>query len=181
MKSLRPAPALVLTPLCLVPALAQTTPAAPDPAATPLVPIKDARLPFTVSLPKTWVGVNLKDNIGGVTIVSRAEAGAPLMRLLFLPKSGRAVNLNTEFKNFEVTVRETGATIKLQGQQPARYGGVAGLSRVYAITAKSGKLMMRVWFGNGARNFYSFQLTAPSADFPKLDALFGKVLASVAF
>jgi hypothetical protein len=181
MTSLRSA--LALTLLCLAPALAQKTPvASSDPASIPLVRIKDARLPFTVSLPKTWVGVNLKDNIGGVSIVSRAEAGAPLMRLLFLPKNGKAVNLNTEFQNFEATVRETGAAIKLQAQTPARYGGVAGLVRTYAITgAKRGNLNMRVWFGNGARNFYSFQLTAPAAEFQKIDALFGKVLASVAF
>ena len=170
---------LALLVFSLAPALAQGAPA--DPGSVPLVPIKDARLPFTVSLPKTWVGVNLKDNLGGVTIVSRAQAGAPLMRLLFLPKNGKVLNLNTEFKNFEATVRETGATIKLQSQQAARYGGVAGLVRVYAITAKPGNLTMRVWFGNGARNFYSFQLTAPSAEFPKIDGLFGKVLASVAF
>ncbi|WP_293913372.1 hypothetical protein [Deinococcus sp.] len=173
-------PGLALIALTLAPALAQTAPA--DPGSVPLVRVKDARLPFTVSLPRTWVGVNLKDNLGGVTIVSRAQAGAPLMRLLFLPKNGKLLNLDTEFRNFEATVREAGASLKLQSQRPARYGGVAGTERVYAITgAKPGALNMRVWFGNGVRNFYSFQLTAPSAEFAKIDALFGKVLASVAF
>ena len=58
-----------------------------DPAAAPLVKVTDAKLPFAVSLPKGWVGLNLKDGLGGVTITSQAKPPAALMRLLLFPRT----------------------------------------------------------------------------------------------
>ena len=153
----------------------------PDPAAAPLVKVTDAKLPFAVSLPKGWVGLNLKDGLGGVTITSQAKPPAALMRLLFIPKNGKVVNLNSEFKSFESAVKDSGAALSMQSEQAANYGGVSGLMRQYTIKNKTGTLIMRVWFGNGAKNFYSFQLTAPDSLFAKINPLFNKVLATVQF
>ena len=40
---------------------------------------------------------------------------------------------------------------------------------------------MRVWYGNGAKNLYSFQLTDSPARYAQASALFSKVLASLRF
>ncbi len=164
-------------------AQAQTKPPAPakDPSTAPLVAIKSGTLPFAVSLPQGWVGINLRDGLGGVTIASQAQPPAALMRLLFIPKNGKAVNLADEFKSFEAAVKESGSTMTLQSEKAANYGGVSGTMRQYSIKNKTGALVMRVWFGNGAKNFYSFQLTAPSNMFAKMNPMFNKVLATVAF
>ena len=169
--------ALLSSVLLGTPALAQSNSA----VSTPLIAIKDAKLPFAVSLPRGWVGLNFKDGLGGVTIASQAQPPAALIRLLFIPKNGKVVNLQTEFKNFEGAVKEGGSTLTLKGEKPANYGGVSGILRQYAITNKSGDLSMRVWFGNGAKNFYSFQLTVPSEAFERVNPLFERVLATVKF
>ncbi|AWN24462.1 hypothetical protein DKM44_04180 [Deinococcus irradiatisoli] len=143
--------------------------------------IKSGALPFAVSLPQGWVGINLKDGLGGVTIASQAQPPAALIRLLFIPKNGKVIDLKNEFKSFEAAVKESGSTMTLQSEKAANYGGVSGLMRQYSIKNKTGTLAMRVWFGNGAKNFYSFQLTVPSDMFAKMNPLFDKVLATVDF
>jgi len=150
-------------------------------AQTPLVKITDAKLPFTVSLPKGWVGLNLKDGLGGVTVASQAQPPAALIRLLFIPKNGKTVDLKNEFSSFEKAVKESGSALTFKGEKPANYGGVSGLLRQYVITSKNDTLVMRVWFGNGAKNFYSFQLTVPSNAFERLSKTFDQVLATVNF
>jgi len=150
-------------------------------AQTPLVKITDAKLPFTVSLPKGWVGLNLKDGLGGVTVASQAQPPAALIRLLFIPKNGKTVDLKNEFSSFEKAVKESGSALTFKGEKPANYGGVSGLLRQYVITSKNDTLIMRVWFGNGAKNFYSFQLTVPSNAFERLSKTFDQVLATVNF
>ncbi|WP_161880396.1 hypothetical protein [Deinococcus alpinitundrae] len=159
-------------------AQAQTTQAQ---AAAPLVKVSDAKLPFTVSLPKGWVGLNLKDGLGGITVASQAQPPAALIRLLFIPKNGKTIDLKTEFSSFEKAVKESGSALTFKGEKPANYGGVSGLMRQYVITSKNDTLVMRVWFGNGAKNFYSFQLTVPSNAFERLSRTFDQVLATVDF
>ena len=73
----------------------------------------------------------------------------------------RRVNLQSEFTKFEGAIKEGGAKVTFKGEKAANYGGVSGLLRLYTITnspgtAKANDLTMRVWFGNGAKNFYSF-------------------------
>ncbi|UWX65256.1 hypothetical protein [Deinococcus rubellus] len=160
-------------------AQAQTTQAQTQAAA--LVKVSDAKLPFTVSLPKGWVGLNLKDGLGGITVASQPKPPAALIRLLFIPKNGKKIDLKTEFGSFEKAVKESGSALTFKGEKPANYGGVSGLMRQYVITSKSDILVMRVWFGNGAKNFYSFQLTVPNSAFERLSKTFDQVLATVQF
>ena len=149
--------------------------------AQTLVPFKDAKLPFTVNLPKGWLGADFGDGALGLSLVSAKAPPATLIRLLFTPKNGSAVNLNSEFQKFEAGIRASGASTKQLSSRATRYGGVAGTEREYTLSHPGGQLRMRVWYGNGAKNLYSFQLTDSPARFTQANALFGKVLASLRF
>lgn len=148
---------------------------------TPLVKINDKSLPFSVSVPKGWFGLNLKDGLGGITVASQPKPPAALIRLLFIPKNGKAVALNNEFVSFEKAIKESGAALTFKGEEVVKYGGVSGVLRQYVIKSKTDTLVMRIWFGNGAKNFYSFQLTVPANAYQRLNPLFDRVLASVQF
>ena len=149
--------------------------------STSTVRVADAKLPFAVSLPRGWVGVNFKDGLMGVSIASQAKAPAALMRFTFIPKQGKAVNLRTEFQGFEQAVRQGGAALRLVSEKSARYGGVNGLSHVYDLSDKGKKLRMQIWFGSGVKNFYNFQLTDQSGSYSKRAPLFAVALKSVQF
>ncbi|GAA5511836.1 hypothetical protein Dcar01_00549 [Deinococcus carri] len=149
--------------------------------AQTLVPFKDARLPFTVSLPKGWLGVKFDDGASGVSLVSSKQPPAAMIRLLFMPKNGKPADVNAEFRNFEAGVKQTGGTLTQLSSKAARYGGVGGTEREYSLTHPKGKLRLRIWFGNGARNLYSFQITDTPERYAASSALFSKVLASVRF
>ncbi|GAA5532751.1 hypothetical protein E5F05_14710 [Deinococcus metallilatus] len=149
--------------------------------AQTLVPFKDPKLPFTVSLPRGWLGVNFEDKTSGVSVVSAKQPPATLIRLLFMPKNGRPGDVNQEFAGFEAGVKQTGGTLKQLSSKPARYGGVGGIEREYALTHPKGKLRLRIWFGNGAKNLYSFQVTDTPERYPASSALFSKVLATIRF
>lgn len=150
------------------------------PAQT-LVPINEPKLPFAVSLPKGYLGADFGDAAFGVSIVSAKAPPATLMRLLYTPKNGAAVNLGTEFQKFEAGVRTSGAALKQTSSRAVRYGGVGGTEREYTLTHPQGQLRMRVWYGSGAKNLYSFQLTDSPARYAAASALFSKVLATVRF
>ncbi|PNY82158.1 hypothetical protein [Deinococcus koreensis] len=165
-------------PLCAALIVTLAVPAA---QAQTLVPIKDARLPFSVSLPKGWLGADFGDGAQGLSVVSAKAPPATLIRLLFTPKNGAAVNLNTEFQKFEAGIKASGATTRQLSSRAARYGGVSGTEREYTLSHPGGQLRMRVWYGNGAKNLYSFQLTDAPARFVQANAVFGKVLASLRF
>ncbi|AZI42650.1 hypothetical protein EHF33_07715 [Deinococcus psychrotolerans] len=175
---LAPAFRFALTGAALLGVSAQAQTAA---VQTPLVKVTDAKLPFDVSLPRGWVGLNLKDGLGGITIASQPQPPAALMRLLYIPKNGKKVDLKSEFSSFEKAVEGSGSALTFKGEKPANYGGVSGLMRQYVITSKEGTLVMRVWFGNGAKNFYSFQLTVPSQAFERVNKTFEQVLATIKF
>ncbi|MEW6422811.1 MAG: hypothetical protein AB1511_13985 [Deinococcota bacterium] len=149
--------------------------------AQTLVPFKDPRLPFTVSLPKGWLGANFGDGIQGVSVVSAKTPPATMIRLLFMPKNGRVADLNRELADFETGVKQTGGTLKRLSSKAARYGGVSGIEREYALNHSKGQLRLRIWFGNGAKNLYSFQVTDTPERFAASSALFSRVLASVRF
>ncbi|WP_034356530.1 hypothetical protein [Deinococcus phoenicis] len=149
--------------------------------AQTLVPFKDPKLPFTVSLPKGWLGANFADGSSGVSVVSAKAPPATLIRLLFMPKNGKAADVNQEFQGFEAGVKQTGGTLQQLSSKAARYGGVSGVEREYSLTHPKGKLRLRIWFGNGAKNLYSFQVTDTPERYAASSALFSKVLASVRF
>ncbi|WP_027461093.1 hypothetical protein [Deinococcus murrayi] len=143
--------------------------------------LDDKRLPFSLQLPADWYGFQAADGAQGVSVVSAQKPPATLMRFLFLGKGGKNADLGTEFRNFEAGVKATGGTLRLIGGKNSAYGGVRGAERVYALKHAEGELRMRVWFGNGAKNLYSFQVTDSAARFAKSDALFKRVLGTVRF
>ncbi|ACO46455.1 hypothetical protein [Deinococcus deserti] len=150
-------------------------------SAQTLTPFKDAKLPFTVSLPKGWLGVKFEDGASGVSLVSGQKPPATLMRLLFVNKGGMAVTPQQEFQKFEGGIKGGGMTLKQTASREVKYGGVGGLEREYLLSHPKGKVQMRVWYGNGAKNLYSFQLTDSPARYAQASALFSKVLATVKF
>lgn len=149
--------------------------------AQTLVPFRDARLPFRASLPKGWMGVNFNDGTSGVSVVSGKQPPATLIRLLFMPKKGKAGNPAQEFTGFEAGVKQTGGKLTRLSTRNVSYGGVSGTERVYDLKHPRATLRLRIWFGNGARNLYSFQVTDTPVRFAKSSALFSRVLASVRF
>jgi hypothetical protein len=149
--------------------------------AQKLVAFSDPKLPFQVSLPAGWLGADFGDGASGVSLVSAKAPPATLMRLLFTPKNGAAINLTTEFGKFESGVKASGASLKQTASRQVRYGGVGGTEREYTVSHPQGQLRMRVWFGNGAKNLYSFQLTDSPARYAAATALFSKVLATLRF
>lgn len=149
--------------------------------AQTLVPFKDPKLPFTVSLPKGWFGANFNDGTGGVSVVSAKTAPATLIRLLYVSKNGRTSELKQEFRNFEAGVTQTGGKVKLFRGRNVAYGGVKGVEREYLITGGQTAVRVRIWFGNGAKNLYSFQVTDTPERYAGSSALFSQVLASVRF
>ncbi|WP_309571775.1 hypothetical protein [Deinococcus sp.] len=163
-------------PSLLLAALLVSTAGAQD-----LVAVNDPKLPFTVSLPGGWLGADFGDKAAGLSVVSAKAPPASLIRLLYTAKNGVAADLNTEFRKFEAGVVSSGVTLKQQSSMAAKYGGVSGQERQYLLMHPGGQLRMRVWYGNGAKNLYSFQLTDSSARYAQASALFSKVLASLRF
>ncbi|MDL2345866.1 hypothetical protein QOL99_17185 [Deinococcus sp. MIMF12] len=153
----------------------------PAAAAQTLKALDDKRLPFTVQLPQDWYGFQAEDGAQGVSVISAQKPPATLMRFLFLPKGGKAADISTEFRNFEAGVKGSGGTLRLIGGKNSAYGGVRGSERVYSLRHSGGELRMRVWFGSGAQNLYSFQVTDSAARFARSDALFKRVLGTVRF
>ncbi|GHF49351.1 hypothetical protein HNQ07_002517 [Deinococcus metalli] len=164
-----------------IPVLAAALMAGGVASAQTLVAVDDPKLPFRVSLPAGWLGADFGDKAAGVSVVSAKAPPATLIRLLYTPKNGAAVNLNSEFKKFEAGVTSSGVTLKQQSSAAATYGGVSGIERQYTLTHPRGQLRMRVWYGNGAKNLYSFQLTDSPARYAAASTLFSKVLSSLRF
>ncbi|WP_291431570.1 hypothetical protein [Deinococcus sp.] len=149
--------------------------------AQKLVAVNEPKLPFTVSLPASWLGVNFNDGAAGISIVSAKAPPATLMRLLYTPKGGAAPTPASEFAKFEQGVKSTGASIRQTASRTVGYGGLGGLERNYTLTHPKGTLSMRVWYGVGAKNLYSFQLTDTPKRFGAASDTFSKVLATVKF
>lgn len=172
-----------MTPTTVLPLALLTLTSLAGAAST--VTLKTAALPFTVAVPSGWVGLDFKDGIAGVSIASAPKQPAALMRFNFIPKKNGPVVLVNEFAAFEGSVRGGGGTLVRTAERPANYGGVAGLQRDYTLTQKLDNravaLKMRVWFGNGARNFYSFQLTDRAENYARTLPLFQAALNSVRF
>ncbi|ULH16644.1 hypothetical protein MF271_08745 [Deinococcus sp. KNUC1210] len=165
----------------LLAALALSTAAAQGNAPGKTIRLSDPALPFTISLPTGWLGVRFNDGLRGVNIASARKSPAALMRFTFIPKQGQSLNLANEFRAFEGAVTQGGGTLKLLSSKAARYGGVTGLTHVYTLNEQGKNLKMQIWFGNGRKNFYNFQLTDAATDFSKHLPLFTAALTSVQF
>ncbi len=178
---------VMLLPCLMAAAFAQTAPpparSAPPGATSaksPLLAYK-SNLPFDVSLPPDWQSIELQDGMSGVSIASQKEPPYSMIRLMYLPKEGRSVNLHDEFNNFEAALKQAGVTAERVSEKALNCGGIDGLLRQYNVTSKAGKLSMKIWFASGTRNFYSFQLTSPPSNFAADSTTFDRVLLSVDF
>ncbi|MDV6374667.1 hypothetical protein [Deinococcus arenicola] len=149
--------------------------------AQTLTPFSDPKLPFKVSLPQGWLGVDFDDGISGLSMVSAKAPPATLIRLLFSPKQDAPADLNAEFGKFVEALRSSGVTVKQLSNAKATYGGIGGIERQYSVTHPKGQLNVRVWYGNDAKNLYSFQLTDSAARYAAASTTFSKILATVQF
>ena len=142
----------------------------------------DARLPFSISAPQGWLGINLGDGANGLSIVSAKTSPATMIRLLFAGKeAGDKVNLATEADNYEADLRATKLTVKRLSSKEATYGGLRGVEREYQLLGGQTDVRMRVWFGDNAGNLFSFQLTDTAPRYAAASELFSKMLATVKF
>ena len=147
----------------------------------PLTQAPDGVQAWKVVIPAGMTSPVLRRHEGPRGII-RPKEGAPGGYFHFeANKGGKNVDLGTEFRNFEAGVKGSGGRLRLIGGKNSTYGGVRGAERVYALKHSGGELRMRVWFGNGAKNLYSFQVTDSAARFAKSDALFKRVLGTVRF
>ncbi|ADV67086.1 hypothetical protein [Deinococcus maricopensis] len=145
------------------------------------VRVQDAKLPFSVDLPKGWVGLKTNDGLAGITAASAAKPPAAMIRLIFIPKNGKTVNLPVELAAFEKSVQADGTKLSRLTEKSVAYGGVSGIERTYNMTIKGQAYKMRLWFGNGAKNFYSFQHINTTAGYAKTDPAFTRALTSLKF
>lgn len=150
-------------------------------SAQALIPLDDKRLPFTVQLPKTWLGVQIQDGTSGVSLTSAKTKPASLMRLLFSGKGGQNITTAILARDFEAGLKSSGSTVKQVAERAAKYGGVQGLEREYVVSEQGKQIQMRVWYGSGARNVYAFQVSDTVSRFPAASATFSKVLSTVRF
>lgn len=150
--------------------------------AQTLVPFSDAKLPFSVSTPKGWLGVDLGDKTNGLNMVSAKTPPATMIRLLFVPKQSSAnLNLTNEINGFEEGVRSTGVKVSRQSSYTARYGGLSGIERELLITKDGKSVKMRVWFAQGPKNLYSFQVTDTPQRYAAASTLFTKMMGTLKF
>lgn len=150
--------------------------------AQTLVPFSDAKLPFSFSHPQGWLGVDLGDKTGGVSMVSAKVPPATMIRMLYVPKAnGQAVNLTEQFTGYEAGLKSTGVTVRPQSNYPVRYGGLSGMEREYLVSNSQKTIKMRVWFAQGSKNLYYFQLTDTPDRYPAASVLFTKIMRTVRF
>lgn len=149
--------------------------------AQTLVPFSDAKVPFRFSYPKGWLGIYLDDGTNGVSMVSAKQPPATMMRLLFAPKGNQKLTMAQQLSGFEEGLKSTGVSLKRQSSYNATYGGLRGTEREYLVSKSGKSVKMRVWFGEGSKNIYSFQLTDTPQRYPAASKLFTSVLKTVKF
>lgn len=161
---------------------AQTTPAQTAPTQTTLVAFSDARLPFSISAPGNWLGINLGDGANGLSIVSARTSPATMIRLLFAGKdTGEKINLTVEADNYEEDLKATKLTVRRLSSKEATYGGLRGVEREYQLVGGQTEVRMRVWFADNAGHLFSFQLTDTAPRYAAASELFSRMLATVKF
>lgn len=156
--------------------------AAQSASAQTLVPFSDAKLPFSFSHPQGWLSVDLGDKTSGVSMVSGKTTPATMIRLLFAPKAnGQTLNLTEQFTGYEQGLKSTGVSVRPQSSYPVSYGGLRGMEREYIVSNGQKSIKMRVWFAQGSKNLYYFQLSDTVARYPTSSLLFTKVMRTVKF
>ncbi|MDO4264211.1 MAG: hypothetical protein Q4C67_08425 [Deinococcus sp.] len=140
-------------------------------------------LPYTVSLPADWYGLQMKGP-AGVNLTSAQKAPfLPLIRLTYIPKTDAVNTLPKAVAAFEKELSNNGSiTLKRLGNKDAKYGNIAGKEMEYSLTGGGNELRVRLWMGLGAKNVYAFQLMDKPATYAaNRDKTFGPILNSVKF
>ncbi|WP_240738449.1 hypothetical protein [Deinococcus fonticola] len=151
-------------------------------AAQTLVPFSDPKLPYSFSHPQGWLGVELGDKTSGVSMVSGKTPPATMIRLLYAPKAGgQTLNLTEQFTGYEQGLKSTGVSVRPQSSYPVSYGGLRGMEREYIVSSGKKSIKMRVWFAQGNKNLYYFQLSDTVERYPTSSLLFTKVMRTVRF
>lgn len=150
--------------------------------AQTLVPYSNAKLPFSVSTPKGWLGIDLGDKTSGLNMVSAKTPPATMIRLLFVPKpANTTLNLTNELNGFEEGLRSTGVTVRRQSSYAVRYGGLSGVERELLISQGGKSVKMRVWFAQNAKNIYSFQVSDTLERYSAASSTFTKMMGTLKF
>lgn len=151
-------------------------------SAQTLVPFSDPKLPYTFSHPQGWLGVDLGDKTNGVSMVSGKTTPATMIRLLYAPKANaQTLNLTAQFTGYEQGLKSTGVTVRPQSSYGVTYGGLRGMEREYIVTNGKKSIKMRVWFAQGSKNLYYFQLSDTVERYPNSSLLFTRIMQSVKF
>ena len=151
-------------------------------SAPKLTPFSDSRLPFTLSAPTDWFGINLGDGATGLSIVSAKTPPATMIRLLFIQKeAGEVLTAAAEADNYEEDLKSSKLTVKRLSSKEATYGGLKGVEREYQLVGGQTDVRQRVWFADNAKYLFSFQLTDTAARYGAASDTFGKMLATVKF
>ncbi|WP_339096016.1 hypothetical protein ACINK0_12285 [Deinococcus sp. VB343] len=167
---------LLAASLTLAPSLASAQ------GAPKLATFSDSRLPFTISAPTEWFGINLGDGATGLSIVSGKTAPATMIRLLFVTKeAGEKLSAATEADNYEDDLKSSKLTVKRLSSKEATYGGLKGIEREYQLVGGQTEVRQRVWFADNAKHLFSFQLTDTAARYGAASDTFSKMLATVKF
>lgn len=151
-------------------------------SAQTLMPYNNAKLPFSFSYPKGWLGVDLGDKTNGVSMVSAKTPPASMIRLLYASIAGNTTDLNAQADAFQSSLASAnGVTVKKQSNYMVNYGGLRGLEREYVLSNGKKSIKMRVWLAADKKNLYSFQVTDSLDRYPAASNLFTSMMRTVKF
>ncbi len=177
-------PLYVLAPYAAATAVLACAPA----SAQQMVSYTEDKLPYTVSLPASWYGIQIEGPAGVNLSPVQKPPFQPLIRLTYIPKVEAINTASKATAAFEQEMSAGGAVkVRQLGSKAATYGNVPGLETEYALSAAdpkkgSGEMRVRLWMGIGAKNVYAFQLLDKPATYAaNRDKVFTPILKSVKF
>lgn len=150
-------------------------------SAQALVPLNHAKLPFSFSHPKGWLGVDLGDKANGISMVSAKAPPATMIRMLYAPLGNNTTDLTAQADAFQTGLASSGVTVKRQSNYMVTYGGLRGLEREYVLSNGKKSVKMRVWLATDKKNLFSFQVTDDLNRYPAASTLFTSMMRTVKF
>lgn len=157
--------------------------AAAPASAQQFVNYTEDKLPYTVSLPADWYGLQMKGPAGVNLTAAQKAPFLPLIRLTYIPKTEAVNTLPKAIAAFEKELGAGGSiTLKRLGAKDVSYGNLAGKEIEYSMTGGGNEMRARLWMGIGTKNVYAFQLLDKPATYAaNRDKVFTPILKSVKF